>query len=88
MHNQRNEKKKKMLGFLRLNAVTCRCQNVPVFKKKGPFQILLGGHLGVIFQTPLFHRTCFKKKCATQKGKSLLGCFLKTSGHECVQPCI
>ena len=38
-----------------------RGQNMPVFKKKGSFLILLGG-LGVIFQTPVFHENMLKKK--------------------------
>ena len=47
--------------WMRFARIIIRGQNVSVFKKKGPLLTLLGGHLGVIFQTPLFHKTCSQK---------------------------
>ena len=53
MHDQRNEKKGL---FLRLNMILGnRGQNVPIFKKQGPFWILLGALRGIfqMFQKQL-----------------------------------
>ena len=48
------------MGFVR---ITVRGQNVPAFKKKGSFSILLGRCLWVILETPLFHKRVPIKFC-------------------------
>ena len=76
MRDQRNAKTD---SILRLNAIPERGQNVPILKKRGPFFLLYRGRLGVIFQTPLFHQTCFQKKsCLGSK----IGC--KITRNSCL----